>query len=98
MSVNGFLVSIASLNIFWCDAFHYINYQGSGCSCAHGSDQPDQCKIDGRAVLEYHNHATNRLETYIGIIIGIIAVCRLLGYLALHFRKQCWRIQREMKK
>jgi hypothetical protein len=38
-------------------------------------------------VLEYYNYATNRLETSISIMIGIIAVYRLLGYLALRFRK-----------
>jgi energy-coupling factor transporter ATP-binding protein EcfA2/ABC-type multidrug transport system permease subunit len=60
---------------------------GSGCSCAYESDLSDQCKIDGRAVLEYYSYATNRLDTSIGIMIGIIAVYRLLGYLALRFRK-----------
>ncbi|KAG9511481.1 putative ABC transporter, partial [Aureobasidium melanogenum] len=60
---------------------------GSGCSCAYESDLSDQCKIDGRAVLEYYSYPTNRLDTSIGIMIGIIAVYRLLGYLALRFRK-----------
>jgi ABC-type multidrug transport system permease subunit len=110
MSVGGFLVPTASLNVFWRYAFHYIDYQSyvfrgmmvneftgrvykcagdmtSGCSCAYESDLSDQCKIDGRAVLEYYNYATNRLETSIGIMIGIIAVYRLLGYLALRFRR-----------
>jgi hypothetical protein len=110
MSVGGFLVPTASLNVFWRYAFHSIDYQSyvfrgmmvneftgrvykcagditSGCSCAYGSDLSDQCKIDGRAVLEYYDYATNRLETSISIMIGIIAVYRLLGYLALRFRK-----------
>jgi ABC-type multidrug transport system permease subunit len=121
MSVGGFLVPTASLNVFWRYAFHYIDYQSyvfrgmmvnefigrvykcagditSGCSCAYESDLSDQCKIDGRAVLEYYNYATDRLETSIGIMVGIIAVYRLLGYLALRFRKYCWRIQRGRKK
>jgi ABC-type multidrug transport system permease subunit len=59
----------------------------SGCSCAYESDLSDQCKIDGLAVLEYYNYAANGLGTSIGIMIGIIAVYRLLGYLALRFRK-----------
>ncbi|KEQ78288.1 ABC-2 type transporter [Aureobasidium namibiae CBS 147.97] len=60
---------------------------GFGCSCAYESDLSDQCKIDGRAVLGYYSYATNRLDTSIGIMIGIVAVYRLLGYLALRFRK-----------
>ncbi|KAI4749907.1 putative ABC transporter [Aureobasidium sp. EXF-12344] len=110
MSVGGFLVPTASLNVFWRYAFHYIDYQSyvfrgmmvneftgrvyqcagdvlSGCSCAYESNLSDQCKIDGRAVLEYYNYATDQPGTSVGITIGIIAVYRMLGYLALRFRK-----------
>jgi energy-coupling factor transporter ATP-binding protein EcfA2/ABC-type multidrug transport system permease subunit len=110
MSVGGFLVPTASLNVFWRYAFHYIDYQSyvfqglmvneftgrgyqcagnivSGCSCAYKSDLSDQCKIDGRAVLQFYNYPTSPSEMSVGIMIGIIAVYRLLGYLALRFRK-----------
>ncbi|KAG9712043.1 hypothetical protein KCU73_g16992, partial [Aureobasidium melanogenum] len=46
-----------------------------------------QCKIDGKAVLHYYDYPTGQLGKTIGIMVGIIAVYRVLGYLALRFRK-----------
>jgi ABC-type multidrug transport system permease subunit len=59
----------------------------TGCSCAYESDLSGQCKIDGKAVLQYYDYPTGRLGKTVGIMIGIIAVYRVLGYLALRFRK-----------
>ncbi|KAI4741755.1 putative ABC transporter [Aureobasidium sp. EXF-12298] len=59
----------------------------TGCSCAYESELSGQCKIDGRAVLQYYDYPTGQLGKTVGIMIGIIAVYRLLGYLALRFRK-----------
>jgi ABC-type multidrug transport system permease subunit len=59
----------------------------TGCSCAYESELSSQCRIDGRAVLGYYNYPTGQLGKTVGIMIGIIAVYRILGFLALYFRK-----------
>ncbi|CAD0113876.1 unnamed protein product [Aureobasidium uvarum] len=59
----------------------------TGCSCAYESELSGQCKIDGKAVLQYYDYPTGQLAKTVGIMIGIIAVYRVLGYLALRFRK-----------
>ncbi|KAI5250470.1 putative ABC transporter [Aureobasidium subglaciale] len=59
----------------------------TGCSCAYESELSGQCKIDGKAVLQYYDYPTGQLGKTVGIMIGIIAVYRVLGYLALRFRK-----------
>ncbi|KAH0124376.1 putative ABC transporter, partial [Aureobasidium melanogenum] len=59
----------------------------TGCSCAYESQLSGQCKIDGKAVLHYYDYPTGQLGKTVGIMIGIIAVYRVLGYLALRFRK-----------
>ncbi|THW75330.1 putative ABC transporter [Aureobasidium pullulans] len=59
----------------------------TGCSCAYESELSGQCKIDGKAVLQYYDYPTGQLGKTVGIMIGIIVVYRVLGYLALYFRK-----------
>jgi energy-coupling factor transporter ATP-binding protein EcfA2/ABC-type multidrug transport system permease subunit len=59
----------------------------TGCSCAYESELSGQCKIDGKAVLQYYDYPTGQLGETVSIMIGIIAVYRVLGYLALRFRK-----------
>jgi hypothetical protein len=59
----------------------------TGCSCAYESGLSGQCKIDGPAVLQYYDYPTGQLGKTVGIMIGIITVYRVLGYLALRFRK-----------
>ncbi|KAI4775479.1 putative ABC transporter [Aureobasidium sp. EXF-3400] len=67
--------------------YHCAGNVLTGCSCAYESELSGQCKIDGRAVLQYYDYPTGQLGKTVGIMIGIIAVYRLLGYLALRFRK-----------
>ncbi|THZ59945.1 putative ABC transporter [Aureobasidium pullulans] len=59
----------------------------TGCSCAYESELSGRCKIDGKAVLQYYDYPTGQLGKTVGIMIGIIVVYRVLGYLALYFRK-----------
>ena len=60
---------------------------GSDCRCMYDSALAGQCKIAGTGVLQVYGYATGRTGKWVGILIGIIAVYRLLGLLALHFRK-----------
>jgi hypothetical protein len=58
----------------------------TGCSCAFESELSGQCKIDGKAVLQYCDYPTGQLGKTVGIMVGIIAVYRVLGFLALRFK------------
>jgi hypothetical protein len=58
-----------------------------GCNCMYQTDLADQCQIRGTGVLEAYGYATDRTGKWVGILIGIIAVYRLLGYIALALRR-----------
>ena len=45
-----------------------------------------QCLVAGTGVLDQYGYATGRTGKWVGILIGIIAGYRVLGYLALRFR------------
>lgn len=61
---------------------------GPGCQCKYASELASECKIAGTAVLEEYGYATGRRGKWVGILIGIIAVYRLLGWIALAIRKR----------
>ncbi|KAJ5160868.1 uncharacterized protein N7482_007872 [Penicillium canariense] len=68
--------------------FSQRNYScGEGCQCMYITDLADQCQIRGTAVLETYGYATGRTGKWLGILVGIIAVYRLLGWAALHLRR-----------
>ncbi|KAG2413555.1 hypothetical protein HFD88_002744 [Aspergillus terreus] len=56
---------------------------GDGCNCMYQTDLAGQCMIRGTGVLQAYGYATGRTGKWVGILIGIIAVYRLFGYLAL---------------
>lgn len=110
MCVDGFLVPLTTLNVFWKYVFHYIDYQAyvfqgmlvnefqnrtydcagsakSGWQCMYDSDLASVGKIRGTAILEAFNYRTGLEGTWIGIMIGIIAGYRILGWLVLYLRK-----------
>jgi hypothetical protein len=60
---------------------------GAGCHCMYDSPLARECKIDGDAVLDVYGYRTGRLGTDVGIMIGIIAVYRLMGWAVTWFRK-----------
>lgn len=57
------------------------------CSCMYPSALQDQCRIAGTAVLSRYGYALNREGQWVGIMIAIIAVYRLLGWAVTWFRK-----------
>ncbi|KAF2453772.1 ABC transporter [Lineolata rhizophorae] len=59
----------------------------SDCQCMYSSDLADQCKIDGKGVLDFYGYKTGRNGLWAGILIGIIAGYRLLGWLVLYLRR-----------
>jgi hypothetical protein len=60
---------------------------GADCQCLYTTDLADQCRIRGTAVLESYGYATGRTGKWVGILIGIIAVYRLFGWIALYLRR-----------
>ena len=111
MAVDGFLVPMTILNVFWKYVFHYIDYQayvfqgmmvnefkdrtydcavgeGGQPQCMYPSDLNEEGKIRGTDILKMFDINTGLEGTWIGIMIGIIAGYRLLGYLALRFLKK----------
>jgi hypothetical protein len=60
---------------------------GPSCHCMYQSDLADQCRIRGTAVLEQYGYATGRTGKWAGILVGIIAVYRLFGWIALYLRR-----------
>ena len=110
MCVDGFLVPMTTLNVFWKYVFHYIDYQAyvfqgmmvnefkdrvyncagnaqDGYHCMYESDLASVGKIRGTAVLEAFNYHTELEGTWVGIMLGIIAGYRILGWLVLVLRK-----------
>ncbi|KAL3440417.1 P-loop containing nucleoside triphosphate hydrolase protein [Aspergillus insuetus] len=69
--------------------FAHRNYScGEKCRCSYITDLADQCMIRGTGVLHEYGYATGRTGKWVGILIGIIAVYRLFGWIALSLRKR----------
>ncbi|KAE8354914.1 P-loop containing nucleoside triphosphate hydrolase protein [Aspergillus coremiiformis] len=75
---QGMMVNEFEKRTFSCDAT---------CHCMYQTDLADQCMIRGTGVLEAYGYATGRTGKWVGIMLGIIAVYRLLGYIALLWRR-----------
>lgn len=51
------------------------------------TDLASQCQIRGTGVLDAYGYPTGRNGKWVGILIGIIAVYRLFGWIALVLRR-----------
>jgi hypothetical protein len=60
---------------------------GEGCHCMYQTDLASQCRIRGTGVLQSYGYATGRTGKWVGILVGIIAVYRLFGWIALVLRR-----------
>lgn len=58
----------------------------SNCQCSYPTGDL-KCQIPGTSVLSAYGYPLGREGKWVGILIGIIAVYRLLGLLALYWRK-----------
>lgn len=62
--------------------------RGDGdCFCSFPSRLQDQCKVEGLAVLEGYGYGTGDVGRYVGYMIVIVVVYRLLGWFVLWMRK-----------
>ena len=66
---------------------HACERTGSACQCMYPSELEAECKILGTAVLANYGYATGRQGRWVGILIGIIAVHRLLAWGVAWYRR-----------
>ncbi|EEA26863.1 ABC transporter, putative [Talaromyces marneffei ATCC 18224] len=68
--------------------FSRRNYScGSSCQCMYQTDLASQCQIRGSGVLQQYGYAEGRTGKWVGTLIGIIAVYRLFGWVALALKR-----------
>jgi ABC-type multidrug transport system permease subunit len=60
---------------------------GGGCQCMYPSALQDQCLVDGKAVLGVYGFGTGNTGRYVGYLLVIVAVYRVLGWVVLYLRK-----------
>lgn len=60
---------------------------GPSCQCIYQTSLAPQCQISGAGVLKQYGYAEGRQGKWAGILVGIIAVYRLFGWIALRLRK-----------
>ncbi|KAH7074680.1 ATP-binding cassette transporter-like protein [Paraphoma chrysanthemicola] len=58
-----------------------------GCYCMFPSILENECRIDGKAVLAVYGYGTENVGRYVGYMIVIVFVYRLLGLGVLYLRK-----------
>lgn len=63
------------------------NQVGNTCQCTYPSELQAGCKIAGTAVLQVYGYDTGREGKWVGIMIAIIAVYRLLSWGITWYRK-----------
>ncbi|KAL9598099.1 MAG: hypothetical protein Q9219_004730 [cf. Caloplaca sp. 3 TL-2023] len=59
---------------------------GDGCQCMYDTALASQCQIDGKGVLAQYGYHEGQNGKWVGILIGIIAGYRLLGWLVTQWR------------
>ncbi|KAG4032838.1 hypothetical protein MFRU_006g03010 [Monilinia fructicola] len=60
---------------------------GSSCQCMYITDLAPECKISGKGVLDQYGYKTGKTGEWVGILIAIIVVYRILGLGAMYFRR-----------
>lgn len=75
---QGMMVNEFATRTYNCDA---------ECHCIYSTSLESQCKIDGNGVLAAYGYRSGRDGKWIGILLGIILVYRILGWAALWVRK-----------
>lgn len=60
---------------------------GTECVCMYQTDLAPQCKISGLGVLNKYGYHTGNTGKWVGILIGIIAGYRVLGWIVMSLKK-----------
>ncbi|CBY00968.1 similar to ATP-binding cassette transporter [Plenodomus lingam JN3] len=61
--------------------------EGGGCQCMYPSALQDQCMVEGKAVLGMYGYNTANVGRYVGYMLVIVFVYRVLGWVVLMLRK-----------
>jgi hypothetical protein len=75
------------VNEFRNRAYECDRMSDGSCHCLYVTELQDNCQIDGRGVLESYGYNVEKTGLWVGILIGIIAAYRILGWLVLYLRK-----------
>ena len=75
---QGMMVNEFAFRTYECD---------QGCNCMYDTGLASQCKIDGKGVLAQYGYKTGETGKWVGIMLGIIAVYRLLGWVVTMMRR-----------
>ncbi|MCJ1449871.1 hypothetical protein MMC28_000199 [Mycoblastus sanguinarius] len=68
--------------------FGYRTYDcGEGCHCMYQTELASQCKIDSQGVLEQYGYRDGNTGKWVGILLAILFVYRVLGWAVTHVRK-----------
>ncbi|CAO1599287.1 hypothetical protein XANCAGTX0491_003020 [Xanthoria calcicola] len=59
---------------------------GEGCHCMYDTPLASQCRIDGKGVLAQYGYKEGKTGEWVGILLAILVVYRLLGWLVTHLR------------
>lgn len=60
---------------------------GAGCQCMYQTSLAAECKIDGRGVLDAYGYEPGHTGKWVGILLVIVLVYRLLGWLVLTLKR-----------
>ncbi|KAF1942072.1 P-loop containing nucleoside triphosphate hydrolase protein [Clathrospora elynae] len=58
-----------------------------GCRCMYTSALQEQCLVEGKAVLGVYGYKTGDVGRYVGYLLVIVFVYRVLGWVVLYLRK-----------
>lgn len=84
---QGMMVNEFGRRTYECQDLHNGQPGAAGFHCMYNSELQDQGKIDGSAVLRTYGYHEGLTGTWVGIMVGIIAGYRILGWAALYLRK-----------
>jgi hypothetical protein len=79
---QGMMVNEFGSRNYSCDQL-----SSGGCHCIYVTQLQDQCMIDGKGVLSSYGYNAGKTNLWIGILIAIIVVYRLLGWGVLFLRR-----------
>jgi hypothetical protein len=64
-----------------------VKVSDGSCQCLYASELQAQCKISGAAVLEKYGYAAGKEGEWVGILLGIIAVYRVLAWGVIWYKR-----------
>ncbi len=60
---------------------------GEGCVCMYQTPLASECRIHGQGVLDTYGYKTGNTGKWVGILLAIVLVYRLLAWVVLKLKK-----------